>query len=625
MVPSVQPAESSSPAHWRRQLPLLALMTGLSVLLNGLPLPLFYGVQILLGSVLPVLALLLWRQWWGVAIGAVASLQTWRLWGHPWAVVIFTLELVWLHWALKRRRARTAATHANLEDDQSAVVLYAIGYWLLVGAPLVLLFYGLVLGMDAANVAVVAVKQSFNGVLNTVLAYGTLTALQLWQRRHQRGPGLSLRGLILSLALLAITLPTLVISLTASHQLEQAIQTGELHTLQTVNLAVSQAGPDPETLNLLMQQLGDTVAYRRIGGNGRMLSSDPTLFQRLDGLFEDGGRSHVRVPELALLVPRDQQPTLQRWVRGYWSYSRHYSSTAMGRPQTTMVQVVAPARSTVLALQSQSAVLLGVALAVLLLGALGIHSVGERLEAEFQRITRPLKGKSTWMVPLPLSDVRELRQVAVMINHRMRQVNRLSLNLRASNRQLRHSQQELEQLLSRDPLTGCGNRRSLEQRLREEWHRSRSSREPCCCLWIEVDGFQALRQLVGGAATDTLLRSIAQALRERLRVTDHLFRWGGEQFVVIATGCYPEDGRQLASSLQSAVEAMYLSPGDRAEHHADEIRVSVSVGISLLDGSGSEAAGRAADTDRVLQQAREALARAQRRGAGQLAVSDEPG
>jgi hypothetical protein len=76
MVPSVQPAESSSPAHWRRQLPLLALMTGLSVLLNGLPLPLFYGVQILLGSVLPVLALLLWRQWWGVAIGAVASLQT---------------------------------------------------------------------------------------------------------------------------------------------------------------------------------------------------------------------------------------------------------------------------------------------------------------------------------------------------------------------------------------------------------------------------------------------------------------------------------------------------------------------------------------------------------------------
>lgn len=624
MVPSVQVEGRRPRPDWLRQLPLLSLMTGLAVLLNGLPLPLFYGVQILLGSALAVLALLLWRQGWGVAIGAIASLQTWHLWGHPWAVVIFTLELVWLQLALQRRRAAAASRGHDRSDDQSAVVLYAITYWLLLGIPLVLLFYGVVLRIDPANVAVVAVKQGFNGVLNAVLAYGGLTAIQLWQCRQNRGPGLSLRGLMLSLALLAITLPTLVISLTASAQLERAIQAGELRNLQSVNLAVSRAGSDPDTLALLMTQLGRDPAYRRIDGDGQVLSSDPALFQRLDGLFQDGGRAHVRVRELALLVPKGRQATLQRWVQGYWSYSQQYPAANRDRGATAMVQVVAPARPTVLALQSQSAVLLGVALAVLVLGALGIHGVGELLEAEFQRTTRPLTGRHTWPASLPLSHVRELRQLAVTINHRMRQVNRLSLNLRASNRQLRRSQQELEQLLSRDPLTGCGNRRSLEQRLREEWHRSRRSRETCCCLWIEVDGFQALQQLVGIAATDTLLRSIARALADRLRVTDHLFRWGEDRFVVVATGCYPEDGRQLAGSLQNAVEAMYLAPSAPQDNRADEIRVSISVGISYLDGGSTDAPGGGIDPEAILREAREALEQVRDRGPGQLVVSGDP-
>ena len=140
-------------------------------------------------------------------------------------------------------------------------MLYAITYWMLLGIPLVLLFYGVVLRIDPANVAVVAVKQSFKGVLNTVLAYGGLTAIQLWQcRQNRRGPGLSLRGLILSLALLAITLPTLVISLTAGAQLERAIQTGALRNLQSINLAVSRAESDPDTLALLKTQMGGAPA-----------------------------------------------------------------------------------------------------------------------------------------------------------------------------------------------------------------------------------------------------------------------------------------------------------------------------------------------------------------------------
>jgi hypothetical protein len=213
------------------------LLSGLAVLLNALPVPLFYGIHVMLGSVPAVFALLLWPRWWGVAIGVLASLQTWPLWGHPWAVVIFGLEVLWL-WLWLRRIPPEQNGRGN-----GQVMLLAIGYWLLVGAPLVFLFYGLVMDIDPANVLVVAVKQSFNGVLNTELAFTALVITRALQARRNLGPGLSLRGVIISLAVLAITLPTLLISITAGHQLQRAVEQGVLDGLKTISLAVSRVGP----------------------------------------------------------------------------------------------------------------------------------------------------------------------------------------------------------------------------------------------------------------------------------------------------------------------------------------------------------------------------------------------
>lgn len=96
------PALGSRTQSRARTAGLLALLSGLAVLLNALPVPLFYGIHVMLGSVPAIFALLLWPRWWGVAIGVLASLQTWSLWGHPWAVVIFTLEVLWL-WLWLRR------------------------------------------------------------------------------------------------------------------------------------------------------------------------------------------------------------------------------------------------------------------------------------------------------------------------------------------------------------------------------------------------------------------------------------------------------------------------------------------------------------------------------------------
>lgn len=563
---------------WRHQALWIALMSGVAVLLNSLPVPLYFGVQVLLGSVPPILALLLWRSWWAVPMGALASLQTWSLWGHPWAVVIFSVEMVWLT-ALMRHCNGPASNDCN-----GRVVLFSLAYWLLVGAPLVVLFYGLVLRFDAANVLVVAVKQSFNGVFNTGLAFATLILIRALQARRGEGPGLSLRGVIVALALLAITVPTLVISQLAGQQLEIAVQEGVLDALRTVNLAVARSGVQDRTPDLLMRELGSDLAYRRIEPNGQSSSSDPALFQRLDDSFQDSGRTYVRNRELALLVPRGRLPLMRKWVNGYWSYS---DQVQRAPGSTALVQVVAPARAIVTRMQNQSTWLLATSMTVMTLGALIGYGLGRRFEREFQQVITPLHRDGGVLPPLQLSPVLELRNLALLINHRIRQVNRLALQLRKSNAFLRQSRAELQQHVNIDPLTGCGNRQALVERLREEELRCRRSGERLSCVCLSVDNLRAINQSFGYQVGNTLLQGLAQVGRSRLGLTEHIFRCG-DSFVVLAIGAPLEQARELAERLRQAMQGIYLTcsePGGPTQ----ELRTRLSCGVSSLDSEGSSA------------------------------------
>lgn len=601
----------TAPAIGRTQLPWLALLSGLAVLLNALPLPLYYGIHVLLGSIPAILVLLLWRSWWGIAIGALASLQTWPLWGHPWAIVIFTLELVWLWIALRRCKCSAG------EGCSGQVVLYAIGYWLLVGCPLVLLLYGLVMGIDADNVLLVAVKQSFNGVLNTALALASLIAVRVVQARDQPGggPGISLRGVILALAMLAITVPTLVVSIAAGHQLQIASQQGVLDTLKTINLAVAQANPASDTHRQLIHQLG-AIAYRRIGSDGAVTSSDPALFRRLDSSFRDGGRENARSTELAILIPAGQAPAVRLWMNGFWSYSRQYA----GGDGITLVQVVEPSRAVVQRMQRQSGQLLGISTAVLVMGALASDALGKRVGREFKAIAAPLKrfGEGSQLAQLQPSAVIELRELTRLINHRIRQMNRVGLQLMRTNSALRRSRKELELRLTSDPVTGCGNRRALQARLAEEWHRCERSGEALCCLAIDVEGLEAINRQHGRQAGDALLRGMALAAQRRLRVTDHLFRNGEDSFLVIATGCSPEDGLALGHELRETMAAVWVESRDQPQHGAgarvaSRIQAMVHMGISCVRRHSGDPV-MAADT--LVSQAMTALRQAHRQGAG---------
>lgn len=325
-----------------------------------------------------------------------------------------------------------------------------------------------------------------------------------------------------------------------------------------------------------------------------------------------GGRSNVRDPELSILIPRAKSPNLRKWVNGYWTYSRQYGNQASGG--TYLVQVVEPARTIVMRLQQQSAALLSASCAVLVIGALISLQVGGWFEREFRQVLNPLDQESDLLHPLQLSSVLELRSMAQLINHRIQQVGRLSLKLRQANDKLRRSRTELKGLLTRDPVTGCGNQDALQRRLREEVDRCSRSGEALSCLVIDVESLPSIKREQGRAAVEALLLGLAEAARKRLRRTDHLYHPQPQQFVVLAIGCPHDQAEQVGRQLQAAMAAVHLSgSGSAVGHSSIEVRSALTLGISALEPGRDS-------SETLLQRAQSALEQA--RGEASAAAED---
>ncbi|CAM5214523.1 hypothetical protein ALON55S_05426 [Alishewanella longhuensis] len=79
------------------------LLSALAIALNYLRLPLFFGIEFLFGSVVAVLALVLLGSRAAIVIGIAAAAVTFFAWGHPYAWLVFSLEIIWPKLALARR------------------------------------------------------------------------------------------------------------------------------------------------------------------------------------------------------------------------------------------------------------------------------------------------------------------------------------------------------------------------------------------------------------------------------------------------------------------------------------------------------------------------------------------
>jgi diguanylate cyclase (GGDEF)-like protein len=139
-----------------------------------------------------------------------------------------------------------------------------------------------------------------------------------------------------------------------------------------------------------------------------------------------------------------------------------------------------------------------------------------------------------------------------------------------------------------DPLTGAGNRRRLDEDLRAVRAHINRSALTYGLLEIDIDHFKAVNDRLGHLAGDDVLRRVVETLQDSLRATDAIYRYGGEEFVVILPVATEEGLVAAAERLRHAVEALDIPHPDATSHPM----ITVSIGATML---GASSLGRTDD------------------------------
>lgn len=168
-------------------------------------------------------------------------------------------------------------------------------------------------------------------------------------------------------------------------------------------------------------------------------------------------------------------------------------------------------------------------------------------------------------------------------------------------------QAALQSLATRDPLTGAGNRRLMEEDLSTAIIANQRKPTPMTLGMLDIDHFKAVNDQHGHEAGDNVLVSLVRIVRGALRRSDRIYRFGGEEFVVILGGAGPREGARILANVHQALCTQLRSPGGP---------ISVSIGACVL------APGE--DWTSWLGRADAALYRAKRGGRARMVFDDLP-
>lgn len=149
--------------------------------------------------------------------------------------------------------------------------------------------------------------------------------------------------------------------------------------------------------------------------------------------------------------------------------------------------------------------------------------------------------------------------------------------------ELGHLNAELALVTLKDPLTGLGNRRRLDEELTAAAARSTRYGNDCAIALLDIDGFKPYNDSLGHVAGDAALQAVATVLTATVRATDTVCRFGGDEFVVVMPTQPLEGAARTAERIRRAVEDLQL----RYPTPSGPKVLTISVGIALLGRSAA--------------------------------------
>jgi two-component system cell cycle response regulator len=197
-------------------------------------------------------------------------------------------------------------------------------------------------------------------------------------------------------------------------------------------------------------------------------------------------------------------------------------------------------------------------------------------------------------------------------------VNALELQIRMSSMirikrladELERVNKNLAELATIDPLTQVANRRAVEQRLAHEFQRERRYKHPLACILIDIDHFKAVNDNFGHPVGDKVLIEVAVAIRESIRTTDLVARFGGEEFIVVAPETNMHFAQMVAERIRRAISEKTAAKADQGLP-----AVTASLGVASTDV-------KVTTESELVAKADAALYRAKHEGRNRVVVAD---
>ncbi|MDP2878341.1 MAG: diguanylate cyclase [Sulfuricella sp.] len=181
----------------------------------------------------------------------------------------------------------------------------------------------------------------------------------------------------------------------------------------------------------------------------------------------------------------------------------------------------------------------------------------------------------------------------------------------ASENKIRELEAELDRttsLVQEDFLTGTLNRRGMEEAFEREFARSERTHTPLCVSLLDIDHFKRLNDTYGHDVGDDALIHLVRVVKETLRPTDVIARFGGEEFVIILPETGVEEGMKTMTRLQRELTKKFFL------HKNEEVLITFSAGIALRQPDES--------ADAIISRADQALYKAKAAGRNRVFAAE---
>ena len=356
--------EISNKIQNQYSIPILLSLVVAGLLGNYFKFPIFLNIDFIFGSIFAMLALQFFGLKRGVLAGAMIAAYTYVLWNHPYAIIIMTAEVAVVGWLMQRKNV--------------GLVLADAIYWVVIGMPLVFLFYYVVMDVPQSNVYITMSKQAINGIANALIARLIYTCFPIAYRQSL----LPFREVIYNMMALFVLAPSLILLVVSSRadlsDVEQRIRANLTqhsirltHILDTwernrksviVGLAEMASSHTPQQMQVhlemakkfdsnflrigLLNANADIVAYspvvdefgqRNIGKNFADRPFIPELKQTLKPMLSEVvlGRIGEPKPMVSMLAPVVVQEEYKGYVSGILSLEQIREHFGIGMDESS--------------------------------------------------------------------------------------------------------------------------------------------------------------------------------------------------------------------------------------------------------------------------------------------------